>query len=395
MKTKDCLFLLFALLWSSNSFAYDIAVKNADSIMIYYNYINDGKELEVTYWGLNYSSYSGNVVIPENVTFMNRTRKVSSIGESAFYKCKNLTSVTIPRSVNFIGSGAFMYCDALISVHISDLEAWCNIRFGQPYNSFADTNGFRLFLNDEEIIDLIIPNGISSIENGIFQFCISINTVTIHNRVTSIGDHAFYECKSLTSINIPNSVINIGNSTFARCGLTSINIPNSVTEIGEYTFCYCRDLTSITISNSVTRIGGCAFYRCSKLTSVTIPNSVTYIGGGAFADSDITTVISHIENPFEIRGKNGIYLGVFSQNTFNNATLYVPRGSIDKYKITEGWKDFVFIEEISNETSMASMISNNQTNEIYSLNGNKQKAPSKGINIIKMNDGTTRKVIIK
>ena len=59
---------------------------------------------------------------------------------------------------------------------------------------------------------------------------------------------------------------------------------------------------------------------------------------------DIPTVISLIENPFTITGKTSGYR-TFSQNTFNNATLYVPKGTIEKYKATGGWKDFFFIEE--------------------------------------------------
>ena len=94
----------------------------------------------------------------------------------------------------------------------------------------------------------------------------------------------------------------------------------------------------------MTSIGGWAFYNCSGLTSITIPNSVTSIGNRAFEEVDISTVVSLIENPFTIIGKTP-YLRTFSQNTFNNATLYVPKGTIDKYKATDGWKDFLFIEE--------------------------------------------------
>ena len=82
MKKVYCsLFLALVLsLSGTQAFAYDIAVKNADSITIYYIYINDGKDLEVC--GDNYGrSYTGSVVIPEEVTYMNRTRKVTSIGE--------------------------------------------------------------------------------------------------------------------------------------------------------------------------------------------------------------------------------------------------------------------------------------------------------------------------
>jgi hypothetical protein len=71
---------------------------------------------------------------------------------------------------------------------------------------------------------------------------------------------------------------------------------------------------------------------------------VTSIGKNAFNEADISTVISLIDNPFDITGKSGEY-GTFSINTFNNATLYVPKGTIKKYQSTEGWKDFLYIEE--------------------------------------------------
>ena len=89
----------------------------------------------------------------------------------------------------------------------------------------------------------------------------------------------------------------------------------------------------------MTSIGNYAFYYCSGLTSIEIPNSVTSIGIYAFSGCDIPEVISKIENPFVIN------TNTFTDNTFYNATLYVPKGTIDKYKATNGWKKFAFIEE--------------------------------------------------
>lgn len=124
------------------------------------------------------------------------------------------------------------------------------------------------------------------------------------------------------------------------------------------------------------------FAGCSGLTSVTIGSGVTSIGDYAFDGADISNVVSLIENPFTITGKTSNYR-TFSQNTFNNATLYVPKGTIDKYKATEGWKDFLFIEE-GNPTAI-NVVENAKDCKavIYDLNGVRQSEPKKGINIIK------------
>ena len=308
MKKQLLLFVMMVLPFMAS--AHDIEVKNADNVTIYYNYFNNGTELEVTFRGSSYGSYSGeyqgNVVIPEEVTYMNRTRKVTSIGDDAFMFCKGLTSVTIPNSV------------------------------------------------------------------------------------TSIGERAFYSCFGLTSITIPNSVTSIGSEAFFVCkGLTSITIPNSVTSIGSEAFSNCSGLTSITIPNSVTSIGEGAFYYCSGLTSITIPNSVKSIGDSAFDGVDLTTVVSLIENPFVIEGKSSSSRA-FSVNTFYNATLYVPVGTIDKYKATNGWKDFVYIVE--GTPTGIKVIENTQKKKatVYDLNGVRLSEPKKGINII-----NGQKVIVK
>ena len=104
------LFTILISMMGASAFAYDIAVENADGVILYYNYINDGKELEVTCRNNQYNSYGGNVAIPEEVTYMNRTRKVTSIGNLSFYDCGSLTSMTIPNSVTSIGDFAFYYC---------------------------------------------------------------------------------------------------------------------------------------------------------------------------------------------------------------------------------------------------------------------------------------------
>ena len=377
---KQVLFTILAMLVSVSAFSHDIEVKNADGVTIYYNYINNGTELEVTFQGSRYDSFSneyqGKVVIPEEVTYMNRTRKVTSIGSYAFYECYSLTSVTIGNSVTSIGNYAFNNCSGLTSVTIGNsVTSIGNYAFNNCSGltsviipNSVTSIGYEAFRGCKSLTSVTIGNSVTSIEGGAFKYCSGLTSATIPNSVTSIGADAFYGCSRLTSITIPNSVTGIAGYTFYGCsglasvtipnsvtsigdgafydcsGLTSITIGNSVTSIGNFTFSGCSGLTSVTIPNNVTSIGKEAFYKCSGLTSITIGNSVTSIGHNAFDGADIPTVVSLIENPFKINGKTSSYR-TFSQNTFINAALYVPKGTIGKYKLTDGWKDFVFMEE--------------------------------------------------
>ena len=336
MKKSNITFLLTMLMSmvGLNASAHNIEVKNADGVTIYYNYINKGTELAVTYRGSSYSSYlneyTGNVVIPESVTYNEKTYSVTSIGNSAFYYCSGLTSVTIPNSVTSIGESAFYGCSGLKKVIVSDIAKWCFISFDDFSANPLDYAHHLYSDENTEIKELIIPNSVTSIENYAFEGCSGLTSVTIPNSVTSIGSKAFRDCSGLTSVTIPNSVTSIGSEAFSGCSglnkvivsdigkwcaiifidsyanplsyakhlysdenteINNLTIPNNVTSIGKYAFEGCSGLTSVTIPNSVTSIGYDAFYGCSGLTSITIPKSVTSIGSEAFRGcSGLTSV---------------------------------------------------------------------------------------------------------
>ena len=98
-----------------------------------------------------------------------------------------MTSLTIGNGVTEIEESSFHSCENLESVYISDLSAWCKINFeDNPLRYYA-----KLYLNNDEVTELIIPDDIIEINKGAFECCESLTSVTIPNNVTMIGASAF------------------------------------------------------------------------------------------------------------------------------------------------------------------------------------------------------------
>ena len=278
---------------------------------IYYNLINKARIAEVTkisqkdigevaipksveYEGITYDvTRIGNYAFSycSNLTQVLISEGVTSIGYMAFYECQKLASITIPSSIVKIEGDAFYGCRST-TVYIMDLASWCRIVFSGNSSNPANYS-HRLFLNGNEIKELVIPNSVTSIGKYAFSGCSNITSITIPNSVTSLGASAFAGCTGLTSVSIPSSINSIGNYTFASCsGLNSITIPNSVTSIGSGAFYRCKSLDSVTIPSSINSVGDSTFYGCSGLSSITIPSSVSKIGSTAFKEcSSLSTII--------------------------------------------------------------------------------------------------------
>ena len=169
------------------------------------------------------------------------------ICDDAFYEYgSSLLSITIPASVEEIIGNPFRGCSAEL---INE----------SPYFTYEDCVLFskakdKIIAFKKDATSYIVPDTVTSIGDGAFGDCCSLESITIPSSVTSIGDDAFGGCCSLESITIPNSVTSIGDCAFDQCSkLKSVEIPSSVTSIGRYAFCFC-DLRTISIPEGIKSI---------------------------------------------------------------------------------------------------------------------------------------------
>lgn len=233
-----------------------------------------------------------NILIPSSITYNETTYKVIRVGDYAFFRCYDLTSITLPEGIKSIGSMAFFECRKLDSITIP--------------NSVTKIE-LKAFWGCSSLKEISIPNSVIEIGGECFEetpwylnvqdSMVYINDVLYKYRgqdpknthievkfkpnTKSISDFAFAGYKSLDSITIPESVSKIGVAAFWHAKLRWVDIPDAVECIPLKCFA-ATNLTSVTIPKNVTSIGERAFAYCIFLNSVTMPVSITEIGNNAF-----------------------------------------------------------------------------------------------------------------
>lgn len=311
---------------------------------------------------------SGNLVIPGVAKDGDESYTVTSLGDFAFYGCKDLISVVIPNSVTDISMYSFDQCSALTSVEIPNSVTYI---------------GWGVFRSCKALTSIVIPDSVTLIGGDAFKGCTALASIEIPNSVDGIYEYTFADCSSLAAVTIPNSVTFIGNGAFSHCSaLTSVEIPSSVESIGDYAFTGCTSLIraaypanlenpfgscyavayipgydvyedgyifshekkdilfvpdtvegEYNIPASVSSIGKYAFYNCTGLTSVTIPASVTSIGTSAFEGcTGLTSVTSLAETAPEMGSSS-------FEGSYDTATLTALGNGLFTY-LASNWALF-------------------------------------------------------
>ena len=293
---------------------------------------------------------------------------VKTIGAQAFAYCSNLKNIFLPYQIENIEEQAFAFC-GIESLDTEDLfdfgesdysyrfegcSELIKVRIGKNFNrlspqDFKGCNNLREFVVSDENEKYEAENGI--LYAGSLLTCVpgGLETVTVREGTTSTNILSFCSNTNLISVNLPESLESVGDNSFQGCSaLKSIEIPEKVTGIYSGTFCFCSGLEEVRLKG-VRKLRDWAFEGCNNLKSLYV-----------YVPEPPEPYYSYEED------------GIFPEVMFENTTVYVPDGSIDKYRASSLWNRFktikgftASVEDIETETP------ENALTEVFNLSGTK------------------------
>ena len=289
------------------------------------------------------------VILPESITRIednafkncsslnniNMPSSLSEIGSYAF-DSTSLESLTIPSNVSVIGEYAFRYCTNLIN---ADLSAAINLTCIEnnlfEYNSSLQTVSlpenitnieYNAFYCCTSLEAISLPDELVNIEYNAFYNCTSLKSVDMQDKVTSIGYAAFSYCSALETVNFSDSLVNISSNAFSYCNsLKAVSLPSTVSMIDYAAFYDCNSLESVSILGCQS-IYSYAFYGCEALVSVSLPNNLGYIDSYAFNSCSSLQSLTIPSSVYSIG--TGAFTGCYSlREIWNLSTMYLEAGS--------------------------------------------------------------------
>lgn len=320
---------------------------------------------------------TGEVQVPE---------VVQRVGSLAFGGAKYISAITLPKAVTFVGEDAFASTYALESINVAEGNA-----------QFVSTNGV---LFDKGATLLIcyptskrgnkytVPATVKELATGAFQECGGGNAYKL------INDKAEKKKARLNEVVLPEGLTKIGKWAFTFTGC-QVNIPSTVREIGDSCFYFC-EIEEATIPEGVQRIGDGMFAACYRLATITLPSTTTYIGERFVAYNTLETTLNvYALNP------PACHQDAFADFS-SSINLHVVKGQKKAYEKSDDWTSYIFNGV---EDDLKAVVTGIDTPDQpaghaveaarYNLQGVRIYAPQRGVNIIRMSDGTTKKVLVK
>ena len=259
------------------------------------------------------------------LTSVTMNDNLQSLGQSAFAECTALPAIALPAGLTRLGENAFEGCTALASVAFPD--------------GLAEIGAYA-FNGCTALASATLPDGLTLLGENAFEGCTDLASVTFPDGLAEIGAYAFNGCSALASATLPDGLTLLGENAFENCtALTSVTFPDGLEEIGAYAFANCQSLTDVDLPDMLKRINEAAFNGCQSLTNIDLPAHLGFILEDAF------TLCGSLESIRSWASTPPWPGDCFDSETYDQATLYTPNGSLEEYKRYQIWSRFDNIVE--------------------------------------------------
>ena len=352
------------------------------------------------------------VEIPATIEYEGNTMTISQILPYAFFKCSDITSMTM--DLETIQAGAFTGCSGLKTVTIGS-----KIKTIEE-TAFKDCKAVTRFICKAAVAPTCGKDALKDVDKKKSRLFIPANTADDYAAADSWKDFVAVCAANFEDIFVADSisyVINADKSAYTVVGSVyfgvpvELNIPETVTneatgvelpvtDIMPYAFFDNAEIEAADIQSKGT-IGGNAFLNSKKLVLLTLGENIDSIGDAAFTSCSALDSIACMRTVPPTCGKDAL-----KDVKKKTCRVSVPAGTLNDYKEADTWKEFGennMIVERTDEQSETKPLTGieeakaalSQYREVYDLNGRRLAQPRQGINLIRMSDGTVRKVMIK
>lgn len=391
-------------------------VKPIDEMPMLAEYTQDGiiYELNLTQGTailVDGKAATGNIVVPNTITKNDVVCTVIGIADEAFNQNGNLTGITLNEDLQTIGSKAFAQT-AIPALNMGAKVQQVGTDFHYKATSLAEItvdennpylcaeNSLLMTKDKKEVIgfpvanpatELIIPDEVELVRNDAVNRCKNLKRIVIGSGCKHIERNAFDNCTEATELILGDNIEDIGFQAFRSFkSVTELQFPKNLKFLYDYAFSFTWALKEAVLPEGLEWLCGGAFNRCDALERVELPSTLTFVGQWPFQDCGaMTELVSKAENPVAL--SNDLFN---DEMKYQTVTLLVPEGCIDNYRNANIWQKFTNIEELPNTGIDGVHASGEATVEaIYTIDGKRLSQMQNGVNIVRMSDGTTRKII--